>query len=48
MASYDEETLQLIWEKGVEIPDSDPDHWRLDALRQLRYVATEYGNRESE
>lgn len=47
MASYSKETLQLVWEKGMEIMDRGPSVWRRDAFGNL-IRRQDYGNRKSD
>jgi len=44
--SFDEETIQQVWEKGTEVPNNDPNTWRKDAA--TAWISREkYGNRDS-
>ena len=45
--SFTEETIQKVWEKGKEIPGTDPNIWRKDECGAT-IKRTEYGNRNSQ
>jgi hypothetical protein len=44
--SFDEETIQQVWEKGAVAPPNDPNLWRKDAAKAWIY-REKYGNRDS-
>lgn len=45
--SFDEDTIQQVWEKGKVVENNDPDEKRKDAAQALIH-REEYGNRDSE
>lgn len=45
--SFNEETIQQVWEKGKVVGNNDPDIWRKDEC-DAWIKRAEYGNRDSQ
>jgi len=45
--SFDEETIQQVWEKGRVVSNNDPNVWRKDQC-DAWIKRTEHGNRDSQ
>lgn len=45
--SFNEETVQEVWEKGKTVSNNDPDVWRKDKCGAW-IKRTEHGNRDSQ